>query len=110
MATLVAIGYTDQGTAEQARETVAKLESDLVIQADQVATISRDLDGKYHVHRVPTRRWLRIQSSGLMRVTPGMCVATRRGSRVRSGRPVTAAWAPIRKSGRIASRRPPARR
>jgi uncharacterized membrane protein len=50
MATLVAIGYTDQGTAEQARETVAKLESDLVIQADQVATISRDLDGKYHVH------------------------------------------------------------
>jgi uncharacterized membrane protein len=50
MATLVAIGYPDQGTAEQARETVAKLEADLVIQADQVASISRDLEGKYHVH------------------------------------------------------------
>src|SRR6201994_1941330 len=50
MATLVAIGYPDQGTAEQARETVGQLESELVIQADQVAAISRDLEGKYHVH------------------------------------------------------------
>jgi uncharacterized membrane protein len=50
MATLVAIGYPDQGTAEQARGTVAGLEADLVIQADQVAAISRDLEGKYHVH------------------------------------------------------------
>ena len=50
MATLVAIGYPDQGTAEQARHTVAQLESELVVQADQVASISRDLEGKYHVH------------------------------------------------------------
>jgi uncharacterized membrane protein len=50
MATLVAIGYPDQGTAEEARETVQRLEADLVIQADQVASISRDLEGKYHVH------------------------------------------------------------
>ena len=50
MATLVAIGYPDQTTAEQARETVARLESELIIQADQVASISRDLEGKYHVH------------------------------------------------------------
>jgi len=50
MATLVAIGYPDQGTAEQARETVFDLEKELVIQADQVAAISRDLEGKYHVH------------------------------------------------------------
>src|SRR6201994_97723 len=50
MATLVAIGYSDQGTAEEARATVQGLEADLVIQADQVAAISRDLDGKYHVH------------------------------------------------------------
>ena len=48
-ATLVAIGYPDQGTAEQARETVQRLEADLIIQADQVAAISRDLEGKYHV-------------------------------------------------------------
>ena len=50
MATLVAIGYPDQGTAEQARETVQRLEAELIIQADQVAAISRDPEGKYHVH------------------------------------------------------------
>src|SRR6185312_13451463 len=50
MATLVAVGYPDQGTAEQARSTVQQLESELIIQADQVAAISRDLEGKYHVH------------------------------------------------------------
>ncbi|MGO9822780.1 MAG: DUF1269 domain-containing protein, partial [Solirubrobacteraceae bacterium] len=50
MATLVAIGYPDQGTAEQARQTVQELESELIIQADQVAAISRDVEGKYHVH------------------------------------------------------------
>lgn len=50
MATLVAIGYPDEGTAEQARQTVRELESELIIQADQVASISRDPSGKYHVH------------------------------------------------------------
>jgi uncharacterized membrane protein len=49
MATLVAIGYPDQTTAEAARKTVQGLEADLIIQADQVAAISRDADGKYHV-------------------------------------------------------------
>ena len=37
MATLVAIGYPDQEVAEQARQTVQELESELIIQADQVA-------------------------------------------------------------------------
>ena len=50
MATLVAIGYPEQGTAEQARRTVQQLESELIIQADQVAAIERDPEGKYHVH------------------------------------------------------------
>jgi uncharacterized membrane protein len=50
MATLVAIGYPAPGTAEQARETVMNLEANLVIQAEQVAAISRDQEGKYHVH------------------------------------------------------------
>jgi uncharacterized membrane protein len=50
MATLVAIGYPDQVTAEQAMQTVSELEAELIIQADQVAAISRDLEGKYHVH------------------------------------------------------------
>jgi uncharacterized membrane protein len=50
MATLVAIGYPDRGTAEQARGTVMQLEQELIIQADQVASIDRDEEGKYHVH------------------------------------------------------------
>jgi uncharacterized membrane protein len=50
MATLVAIGYDDQGTAERALETVQQLESQLVIQADEVAAISRDPEGRLHVH------------------------------------------------------------
>ena len=50
MATLVAIGYPDQGTAEEASQTVQSLQAELIIQADQVAAISRDLEGKYHVH------------------------------------------------------------
>jgi uncharacterized membrane protein len=49
MATLVAIGYPDEVTAEAARQTVAGLEQDLVIQADQVAAIRRDTEGKYHI-------------------------------------------------------------
>jgi uncharacterized membrane protein len=49
MATLIAIGYPDQTTAEEARVTVQRLESELIIQADQVAAISRDAEGKYHV-------------------------------------------------------------
>jgi uncharacterized membrane protein len=49
MATLVAIGYPDQATAEQARQTVMQLEAELIIQADQVASIARDVEGKYHV-------------------------------------------------------------
>src|SRR5213082_580710 len=49
MATLVAIGYADQTTAEAARQTVQGLEADLIIEADQVAAISRDEEGKYHV-------------------------------------------------------------
>jgi|SRR5262245_21041149 len=49
MATLIAIAYPDETTAEQARKTVQGLERELVIQADQVAAISRDQEGKYHV-------------------------------------------------------------
>jgi uncharacterized membrane protein len=49
MATLVAIGYPEESTAERARQTVQGLEADLIIEADQVAAISRDAKGKYHV-------------------------------------------------------------
>jgi len=49
MATLIAIAYPDEATAEEARQTVQGLEADLVIQADQVAAIRRDVQGKYHV-------------------------------------------------------------
>lgn len=49
MATLVAIGYPDEATAEAARQTVAGLGKDLIIQAGQIAAIRRDTEGKYHI-------------------------------------------------------------
>ena len=57
MSTLVAIGYPEETTADKARQTVQGLEADLIIQADQVAAISRDRSGKYHTttsHSVST--------------------------------------------------------
>jgi uncharacterized membrane protein len=50
MPTLLAIAYPDQSTAEEARATVSRLQEDLIVQADEVAVISRDPNGRYHVH------------------------------------------------------------
>ena len=108
MATLVAIGYPDQVTAEQARDTVSKLEAELVIQADQVAAISRDMEGKYVNERASYRRaggsgggrgvGYEPRSTGALRsgaraqanrcVDPGVCVGSspgRRRARARRG-------------------------
>src|SRR4051812_26838670 len=49
MATLVAIGYDEEGTAAEAAEEVKRLTQDLVIEPDAVAVISRDAKGEYHV-------------------------------------------------------------
>jgi uncharacterized membrane protein len=49
MATLVAIGYEEQGTAAEAAEEVRRLSQDLVIEPDAVAVIARDSKGEYHV-------------------------------------------------------------
>src|ERR1700751_1689203 len=49
MATLVAIGYEDEGTAAEAAEEVRRLSQDLVIEPDAVAVIARDSNGEYHV-------------------------------------------------------------
>jgi uncharacterized membrane protein len=49
VATLVAIAYPDEGTAEEARKTVQRLEGDFLVEADEVAAISRDAKGNYHV-------------------------------------------------------------
>jgi uncharacterized membrane protein len=50
LATLVAIGYADQGVAEDARKSIQELEDELTIGADHVAAISRDVEGRYHAH------------------------------------------------------------
>jgi uncharacterized membrane protein len=49
MATLVAIGYDNEGTAAEAAEEVKRLSQDLVIEPDAVAVIVRDGKGEYHV-------------------------------------------------------------
>ena len=50
LATVVVIAYPDEGTAEQARGTVFGLADELVVRVEQVAVISRDVDGTFHVH------------------------------------------------------------
>lgn len=50
MATLLAIGYADQGVAEVAQKSIQELEDELALTADQVASIGRDVKGRYHAH------------------------------------------------------------
>jgi uncharacterized membrane protein len=50
MADLIAIGYPDETTAEEAAKEVLRLSEDLIIEPDAVAVITRDHEGKYHVH------------------------------------------------------------
>ena len=50
MADLIAIGYNDTTTADLAVEEVHKMQADLIIEADAVAAIVRDADGKMHTH------------------------------------------------------------
>jgi uncharacterized membrane protein len=50
MADLIAIGYPDQATADEAAEEARRLAADLIIQPDAIAVIVRDEDGSYHVH------------------------------------------------------------
>jgi uncharacterized membrane protein len=58
MADLIAIGYPDLETAEAVSAELERLASQLVIQPDAIAVISRDEKGKYHVrtthHEVAT--------------------------------------------------------
>jgi uncharacterized membrane protein len=49
MADLIAIGYPDETTALEAQQEAEKLAADLIIQADAIAAIVRDKDGKYKV-------------------------------------------------------------
>lgn len=50
MAALLAIGYADQSVAEDARKSIQELEDELATQVDHVASISRDVEGRYHAH------------------------------------------------------------
>jgi uncharacterized membrane protein len=50
MADLIAIGYDDMTTADEAAAEARRLQADLIIEADAVAAIVRDEQGAYHVH------------------------------------------------------------
>ena len=50
MADLIAIGYSDETTADEAAAEAMRLAKDLIIQPDAIAVIVRDDDGSYHVH------------------------------------------------------------
>lgn len=49
MSDLIAIGYDDETTAAAAAAQARELASDLIIQADAIAVIRCDAEGKYHV-------------------------------------------------------------
>src|SRR4051794_18502275 len=50
MATLIAIGYPDESTAEAAEATAQGLAKDLLIQPDAIAVVSRSADGAFKVN------------------------------------------------------------
>jgi uncharacterized membrane protein len=50
MSDLIAIGYPDESTAEDAAEEARRMARDLIIEPDAIAVIVRDKEGKYHVH------------------------------------------------------------
>jgi uncharacterized membrane protein len=49
MSDLIAIGYNDETTAAAAADEARRLAKDLIIEADAIASIHRDEEGKYHV-------------------------------------------------------------
>jgi uncharacterized membrane protein len=50
VATLLAIGYADPDLGEVAQKVVQELEDELVLSADHVASIARDVKGRHHAH------------------------------------------------------------
>jgi uncharacterized membrane protein len=50
MSDLIAIGYPDESTAEDAADEARRMARDLIIEPDAIAVIVRDREGKYHVH------------------------------------------------------------
>lgn len=49
MAELIAIGYPNENTAEEAAKEVQRLTEELIIEPDAVAVIKRDATGEFHV-------------------------------------------------------------
>src|SRR3954452_20851849 len=49
MSTLIAIGYPDEATATAAGDVAHQLAKELIIEADAIAVVRRDQEGKYHV-------------------------------------------------------------
>ena len=50
MSDLIAIGYPEEATAEEAAGEARRMARDLIIEPDAIAVIERDKEGKYHVH------------------------------------------------------------
>jgi uncharacterized membrane protein len=50
MSDLIAIGYPEEATAEEAASEARMMARDLIIEPDAIAVIVRDKEGKYHVH------------------------------------------------------------
>jgi uncharacterized membrane protein len=89
MTTLVAVGFPHATTASAAAEDVLRLASDLVVDADAIAVISHDDQGRFHVtthhHAVPGGAswgifWLLLFSVVFFVPSFGMAVGTGLGT------------------------------
>lgn len=60
MATVLAIGFTQEGTATRAAEMVRQMRADLGLEPDAIAVIARDAEGEY---RASTRQQ-RVEQDG----------------------------------------------
>ena len=51
MSELIAIAYDDQKTAETVRMTLADLRHEQIVELDDAVVVTRDADGKVHLHQ-----------------------------------------------------------
>jgi len=65
MAEIVVIGYPDEGTAQQAYETLTQLQHDLIVDLAGSAVVTRDMSGKLNV-ATPTHATGAGAASGAM--------------------------------------------
>ena len=98
MADLIAIGYDDTTTAVQAMEEAERLAGDLIIEADAIAAIIRNQDGKLKTI-TNQHRWAVAPSLACSGACSSACCSSCRSSAWPSARGWARSWARSRNPG-----------